>query len=65
MTTTKLKPCPFCGGEAQLRSQKIYGGESYWVLCRKCFSTQEPYHTKAVEAIAAWNRRYPVKGKGK
>ena len=59
MTTTKLKPCPFCGGEAQLRSQKIYKGESFWVFCRKCFSTQEPYHLTAADAIAAWNRRKP------
>ena len=66
-----LKPCPFCGGEAEIRTTyrelethdvPIYS----YVRCTKCFAqTYEfPYKntdrtgTKPVDsAIEAWNRR--------
>ena len=49
----KLKPCPFCGGEAEL-----FGIESngiFYVECSNCdannnFDTPE-------KAISAWNKR--------
>lgn len=60
-----LKPCPFCGGEAEL----VYSNDNHHqphVQCKfgaflmpKCpgtFTYQWNYKTKA-EAIEAWNRR--------
>ena len=33
----ELKPCPFCGGEAQLRTQEVdYGLCGAWVYCTVC-----------------------------
>lgn len=46
----KLKPCPFCGGEAM--TNKLYENEWY-VYCPKC---ERNYDTEQ-EAIEAWNKR--------
>lgn len=49
----KLKPCPFCGGEA------IVSGcdDTLWsVICKKCAASIDYNDTKQ-EAIIAWNRR--------
>lgn len=33
----ELKPCPFCGGDAQLRVQEVdYGLCGAWVQCTNC-----------------------------
>ena len=48
----ELKPCPFCGGKAQIN----YAGADLLILCSKCLVRTESYHTKA-EAVEAWNRR--------
>lgn len=50
----ELKPCPFCGGEAEIT--KWY--EGYFVECREqhCGGTIGAYKTEA-EAIEAWNTR--------
>ena len=51
----KLKPCPFCGGEADIREPNIF----YWgkvIVCEKC-GVQMPPSKNNKEAIAAWNRR--------
>lgn len=50
MTDTRLKNCPFCGGEAHL-----FDGN--WVECTKC-GCQTPETFEEV-AISAWNRRTP------
>ena len=49
----KLKPCPFCGGEA------IIDGcdETLWiVICKECNASIGYKETKE-EAIEAWNKR--------
>ena len=50
--TNELKPCPFCGGEADWHINE----DAYDVLCIECWSGTSVYTTKQ-EAIEAWNRR--------
>ena len=59
----KLKPCPFCGGKAELLTMRYKGGEVYGVFCRADLDQEyqhghfiDNYDAKA-EAITAWNRR--------
>ena len=55
--TEKLKPCPFCGGEAVLDDDFFYTDEpAYIISCNKCYSSSDVYDTEH-EAIEAWNRR--------
>ena len=56
MNNEKLKPCPFCGGEAEI----VMSGGDRRVDCKKCGARSDWYDTEA-EAIAAWNRRVCVK----
>ena len=52
-TETKLKPCPFCGGEA---SMYIAYDDGYYVCCDECGCGLPVYNTEE-EAIEAWNKR--------
>lgn len=60
---TELKPCPFCGGEAEIHAHTIEPGwETASALCTECYAqivaggdTKE----EALENIEkAWNSRY-------
>ena len=58
----KLKPCPFCGCDAELSSEKFDGKETSYVVCKHCGSQGEfffvsPRYASAIRAIEAWNRR--------
>ncbi len=53
MTDQKLKPCPFCGGEARI--DKLYENEWY-VYCPKC----ERHYDTEQEAIENWNARVVI-----
>lgn len=33
---TTLKPCPFCGGEAELRDGNIYMTATKIITCKRC-----------------------------
>lgn len=62
MITPKLKPCPFCGGEARLllnAKRKIYGKDEYRtgvvVCCNVCEARM--FYGSENLAIEAWNRR--------
>lgn len=55
MTETKLKPCPFCGGEGSYAN----GGFGFIVKCRKCGSRIDVQNTTE-EAAKAWNNRRPA-----
>lgn len=59
MSETKLKPCPFCGGEAEILKN---GAGCFQVYCDNCEVRQYAYAHKSKEkAIEAWNTRKPMK----
>ena len=52
----RLKPCPFCGGKAEITG--INNGNPFIVWCDKCgleFGIDKDYYLYQV--IEAWNRR--------
>ena len=67
-----LKPCPFCGGEACVKTsttQTIPSHPMAWVYCKKCKSSSASFDdykkngTFLFDAIDAWNRRVREEGK--
>ncbi len=59
MSDEGLKPCPFCGGKAELT--EWHGGNEYshgwWVICEEC-GVYADFHTSEKRvAIKAWNER--------
>ena len=57
---TKLKPCPFCGGESLLRDRYINGvanTKHYIRECRHCKATFANWYRSIKKANEAWNRR--------
>lgn len=61
MSEIKLLPCPFCGGEAILETDKI-GNEQklYYVSCKDDCITQYGYSSTKEYAIEKWNTRKPI-----
>lgn len=64
MSDIELKPCPFCGGEAQLVRDRI----GLWrVGCKKCncmttyqFDFGEGEEASQKKAVNVWNTRKPM-----
>ena len=55
--TEKLKPCPFCGRQAEVRLiEDFLFGELYAIECDFCGARQHSWKDKA-KAIEAWNKR--------
>ena len=62
----KLKPCPFCGGEAEekyIRRKTMFAKYKFpynthyvYIRCKQCAGTSSVKWTRE-EAIEAWNRR--------
>ena len=52
MTETNLKPCPFCGGIANIAKGQI----EFWAYCPHCGVQTELYETEK-EVAKAWNTR--------
>lgn len=62
----KLKPCPFCGGEAEksyIKRKKLfakfmfpYNSHYVYIRCKVCGATSKVKWSKE-EATEAWNRR--------
>lgn len=50
----KLKPCPFCGGNATTVESDPTG--EFFICCESCKAFVGVYATEN-EAVAAWNRR--------
>ena len=58
--TTTLKPCPFCGSEAQIKVDKHYpNGFDYTPRCSvpSCAGRLTKKWTDKEIALYAWNRR--------
>lgn len=61
MTEPKLKPCPFCGGEAIIVNEAIrenvYGGtiKGTAIGCRNCECNM--FYRNRELAIESWNKR--------
>lgn len=53
---TKLKPCPFCGGEADVINAECGQGEIYAIQCGKC-QAKIGWFDEVKEAIEVWNTR--------
>ena len=59
----ELKPCPFCGGKAEIYNEGGFGLPKCYVQCEKCKARTYVYvNTKGNFkymkcAIKAWNRR--------
>lgn len=59
---TELKPCPFCGGNANLIKNKDFDMRFYcvipyyFVMCSQCRAQSNKLETDK-EAIEAWNKR--------
>ena len=60
---TDLKPCPFCGGKAELYTQRVIGGIDYvHIICKTCRVSTVDYEASTSycandKAIEDWNRR--------
>lgn len=54
--TQKLKPCPFCGGDASYLYKQ--SSTTWYVFCGECESSGAESYSEN-DAIAAWNRRAP------
>jgi len=54
---TRLKPCPFCGGEKNLglTTYDFPGGEGFVIECYDC--CEGPWHTTKKGAVKMWNKR--------
>jgi Lar family restriction alleviation protein len=50
---TKLKPCPFCGGDDCVVDTT---GFNYYVTCLKC-EARGPLEGTKEEAVELWNKR--------
>lgn len=56
----RLKPCPFCGGNAKIYSGEqnflIYKQKCYSVFCELCKCATQ-YEGTEKEAVEDWNKR--------
>lgn len=60
----ELKPCPSCGGEAEIVPHKFFSEilkawmvDCYGVECKNCHTSGYQFWGTEAHAIAAWNRR--------
>ena len=58
----ELKPCPFCGGEAEIEPYEVRKGYEASIQCNSCLGrmiiiTYDDEKTAVKKVIEAWNRR--------
>lgn len=54
----RLKPCPFCGGEACVQRHEFIGyTDTFGVVCLDCCAETRQFFTDKKTAERAWNRR--------
>ncbi len=54
----ELLPCPFCGGEAEVKNNHRFRGVFVWVGCEDCHIGTETYSMDALGMAAKlWNTR--------
>ena len=53
----KLKPCPFCGGEARIIEHEFTGANNTYGIKCECGTQGFQFWESIDEAIEAWNRR--------
>lgn len=60
---SELKPCPFCGGEAEVKKSTFGNSQGYArIVCKSCLASTKNFNMSldycaVYEAIKAWNRR--------
>ena len=55
---TQLKPCPFCGGKAEMLINEYNDSKKeYLVACTECDGMVERWRETEEEAVEQWNRR--------
>ena len=58
MEMTQLKPCPLCGGKAEMLINKYNDSrKEYLVACAECDGMVERWRETEEEAVEQWNRR--------
>lgn len=53
----ELKPCPFCGGEAEIKND--LGNDCVYISCKWCHCNSRLSENQE-EVIEAWNTRKPI-----
>ncbi len=55
----RLKPCPFCGADAERMSHENYKAEVYYIRCSNdgCRCGETKHYWNEEDAVKAWNRR--------
>ena len=64
----ELKPCPFCGGKAEVIQERVLGLYAVWCKDCKCqtiyqFDFGEGLEVSKQKAIKVWNRRAETRQK--
>lgn len=56
----ELKPCPFCGSEAEPVKAHTSYKTPYVIVCKACGASVGNFAETKEKAIEAWNRREPI-----
>lgn len=55
----KLKPCPFCGGEAEMKGTAYLGNNptAFYIVCKDCGMQTASNCKPKTKQAKDWNRR--------